>query len=1132
MLLDNKTKEDSNPVTVYEFITHYLCKAGTFDVVTGYFSVAALARLYDDVNSHISALRLVIGDTAQIEREADKIIDLLTDNLGIEQALRLNTLVPKAVALLDQDKVAVKTLRPNFCHAKAYLYDCHTNDAQHHFYVMGSSNLTEAGLGIKPTSNIELNTASFGGQSDYKELKKWFGELWKKPEARSVIKLDDGTSKDFKQHLIDLMLDLSRKYTPQEVYEKVLYELFRGELEAFSESPELSRDISHLRESEVFKVLLPFQKAGVLSLIRMLQQYNGAILADAVGLGKTWQALAVIKFFEMQGAEVIVLCPKKLENNWQRYLYRRNSRFESDRLDYVVRFHTDLQGDLLEKKADNIKLDYFQSDRPKLLVIDESHNLRNDKSSRYKFLVKQLLEANRNIKVLLLSATPINTALTDVRNQFKLLAGGRNDGFAESLRVPNLQYVFAKAQEQFKIWQERPDPGKRVSEFVKELPEHFFELTDALIVARTRKQIKGRDNGLHFPTKEKPVNLYVGLDRIGDLKGFDTIFRAFRVNMTAYRPSEYTEQKTAGSILEDERQRDKFLVRMMAILLVKRLESCWYSFGLTVNRILAHHENALSKIVAFEKLERSEGRLDLSEDEEKVLAEALDELDAEEYGGADFALGKKRPVALNTLTNLPAFVKHLRMDVTKLRALAGHVKQMTDTVAAEKGPTSVDTKLQRLIEEIKAKRAERTNQKIIIFTAFRDTAQYLFDELGKRGFSRMAMVSGQESKTDDGYLGKDFEPILERFAPFTKLYNERDWRAFYVKNGLSENHKPKYPEWQKLIRAHDAKVTKQLDQPLDLLITTDCLSEGQNLQDGDCVMNYDIHWNPVRLIQRLGRVDRLGSPNESVVGYNFWPAASYDEYLNLRSRVENRMALLSLVGAEFEEELTPDLKARMEGMENTPLATQQADRMMRQMQTTWDDIEENGQTLGLDDFSLEPFRQELFDLLRRSEDKYRRMPNGIYTGFKARPELLPDAGKLPTGIIALLGYPRRPSGAGPEFRYEERHLAYAAPGAATRFVNHKDILSLLSLHQKEPRLVPAAIEQGQEAELQRLANLLDDWLAQRGGRQALSALDNLFTFGTIGNNKGTAPAQSAEQKLLEDKFQKDQFDLICWFAVS
>jgi hypothetical protein len=337
----------------------------------------------------------------------------------------------------------------------------------------------------------------------------------------------------------------------------------------------------------------------------MLQKYNGAILADAVGLGKTWSALAVMKFFQLQGREVILICPKKLEHNWLRYKKKQNSKFENDNFEFFIRFHTDLRLELMEKYKEPADK-FFIDEKPKLFVIDESHNLRNDKSNRYKFLVNEILKKNEDVKVLMLSATPINNSLNDIRNQFKLITKGYSDGFDESLDVKNIDYTFRTAQHEFNNWREHPTP--KIADFIKKIPANFFKLTDALTVARTRTMIRGQQTGLEFPDKVKPENIFITPKQIGNFESFEELFDHFPPMLSGYQPTFYTESKAEKKVklelkkkgekgkvsaIEDEQQRDQFLVKMLYILLVKRLESSWWSFKSTATKILNHHQNAL-----------------------------------------------------------------------------------------------------------------------------------------------------------------------------------------------------------------------------------------------------------------------------------------------------------------------------------------------------------------------------------------------------------------------------------------------------------------------------------------------------------------------------------------------------------
>ena len=1120
MLLDNKTKiEDKEHYKVFDFIKNYT-ESGSLDIVTGFFSVTALALMKDHIN-RAKGFRLILGNLMREGVQLNKVIDLLSGNTSISGTLSLSKAAQEAVEFLKQEEVQVKLTQQYFCHAKAYIYE--DKDPRKNFYIIGSSNLTEAGLGIKESSNIELNIASTGASNDYKELKNWFGQLWE--GAADKIKLSDETEVEVKQYIIQLIENLFKEYTPYDLYYKVLYELFKDDLLELSGDAEFKREIAHLEESVIYKTLFPYQQKGVISLIKMLQKYNGAILADAVGLGKTWTALAVMKYFQMRGYTVVVFCPKRLRNNWEQYQSHRGSRFEKDELEYYVRNHTDLQDDRLSKNYPDFPLSKLQRKRKLLLVIDESHNFRNDKSSRYRFLVDNILlpeKANRDVKVLLLSATPINNKLMDIRNQFKLMTKGRDDGFRNTdLQIDSLENIFRIVQEIFSEWVERDN--KKIADLVAKLPRKFEKLTDALIMARTRKLIEGEFGGMNFPKKEAPINEFV-TPEIGDLKSIDDILDAISINLTAYRPADYIKNITPKSVLEDEQQRQKFLVKMMYILLVKRLESSWSSFARTVENILNYHIQVLNKVEQFIK---QKGKIDsflednLTEEDNEEIEEAAAE------SNQPIMLGKRNPVPLPSITDIKLFKKHLEEDIEKLSRLKDNlVKYEADFNAGR----AHDSKLNRLVEHITTKQQQSENKKVLVFTVYEDTARFLYNQLKKRGIKNVAFVSGSISEADDGYSGSNFEPILERFAPFTKLYKEKDWSELYERANLSGKYKDgdkwnvPYDKWIELITKHDKATLHKIENPIDVLIATDCLSEGQNLQDCDMVINYDIHWNPVRLIQRMGRIDRIGSPNKTIKGINFWPGKDFEDYLRLKSRVENRMALMTLVGTQLEEQMTPELEKIVE---ENPLLPKQAQKMLEQLQITWDDVEVGDKTLGLNDLSLEQFRQELFEFFKKNAEFFKKIPNGVFTGFKFKPNAKWKS--MPNSIVAVLGYPKRPDEA-KDHTYNEIHLLHLSieDGEIGKSVlsNNQEILTLLRFHKSEPRYVPADIDRGEQAVLDKLAEAIRKGLEAQITPVAVNHIRDLFT-------RGAAPKNiSPDQKNLEDKFKSENFDLITWFVVS
>lgn len=1134
MILDNKNENQK----VYEWLREYT-EVGTIDIVTGYFTVGALAYLSKQINNKIKNFRLVLGDIVSIDMIQDRTIDLLNENITIEAALKLSAIAKESVEFLKQKKVKAKTLEPNFCHAKIYLFN-HEQDDRYKYFVSGSSNLTEAGIGLKKTNNIELNIAETGNNNQYQELMKWFNDLWKSKEAHKTKTIIDETGKKhttpFKKYLIESIEQIFIKYTPRQLYYKVLFELFGNQLLTEQDNPEFNRQVGRLENTIIYNTLYDFQQKGVLSVIKMLQKYDGAILADAVGLGKTWSALAVMKFFQLQGREIILICPKKLQYNWNRYTRHQNSKFEKDNLEFFIRFHTDLIDGRMDKEAYRLERDdtLFINDKPKLFVIDESHNLRNSKSNRYQFFVEEILKKNDDVKVLMLSATPINNTLIDIRNQFKLIKQGSRNGFYESHSIRNIDHLFGRAQKAFKKW--RDDDSPKIADFIKMLPADFFKLTDSLTVARNRQMIEKQKTGLHFPKKQKPKNIFVTPKQIGNFESFEELFDHFPLMLSGYQPSFYVEQTKDVDKLHDERQRDRFLVKMLYILLVKRLESSWFSFHSTTQKILNHHQNALDKINQYLYKQQdhdltSELESDVFEDDE--FEDIADDL--------NLTLGKKRKVLLSDIDkagNLHNYKADLKKDIEALESLINNLEKLKKTIKSEvagnKNHKSKDDKLQSLIEEIKEKRKSGNNNdnpKVVIFTVYKDTAFYLFDQLKQRGFSQMAVVSGDVSKTDSSeHETKLFEPILERFAPFTKLFNEKEWDFAPGENNLSKVEQ--YNQWVEWAAENNNKVHSKIKTPIDILIATDVLSEGQNLQDCDMVINYDIHWNPVRIIQRFGRIDRLGSPNKEIYGINYWPSDNINNYLNLKGRIEERMTMMKLAGSEVHLEFSDSFK---EMASDDDFEDKLNKKMLLQMQTSWDEIEKNDAGLGFDNLSLEDFRQDLLEEFQKDEKYYKKMPKGVYTGFKANQSVCPE-----TGIIALLGYPSKP----PKVLNHEYHiydLIYINKNGKQVLLNQKEVLDALSGHKGEPRFVPDKIERGESSAIKKLVDAIRNWIdsqsseediQENGSIKKRAGAETKDILAKLKIGDSSAVERVKKNTSASEKYKLQNFDLITWFLVN
>ena len=1140
MIIDNENQK----LKVHEWITKYN-EQGTLDVVTGYFTIGALAYLSKSTNDKIENYRFVLGDIVNFDKKI-KALDLLNESIDIDTSFQLNRLAKEAVSFLQLDKVVAKTLEPNFCHAKLYLKSA-KNDDRNHYFISGSSNLTEAGIGQKTTSNVELNIAETGNNNQYKELIEWFNDLWNRPQAHSKKTLIDEngklSQKDFKQYLIDEISKLFEVYTPEQIYYKILFELFHKE----QDNPEVEKQLIKLEDTVVFNKLYDFQKGGVNSLIRMLNKYNGAILADAVGLGKTWSALAVMKSFQHK-ADVLLLCPKKLEQNWKQYIKKNNSIFEEDKLDFDVKFHTDLR---IGGFNDNF-LQYLLNDKSKLLVIDESHNLRNDKSSRYKYLIEEILQQSKgDIKILLLSATPINNSFKDIRNQFKLMTKGENTGFKETLDVNNIESTFREIQTVFNKWS--AEPGAKLSEFHSKIKDSaFFRLTDHLLVARTRKNVKANfDNTLSFPTHKKPINIFKTPLQFGDVENFAEFMENFKLNLSAYQPSYYTiskeerkrlakekaDKKKKGikaekdEVLKNDVQREHFLVKMMMILMLKRLESSWCSFQITVDRIYNHHENAIKKINQYQELKEKQT---IIIDDVEFINDILTEQDEEEIQLLEsLSLGKKTKISLKSIddaNNLDDFKKAINKDKIILGNIRRALLEFEEKFKPEKELKSIDTKLDELLAIIIEKQ-KTSNKKIVIFSVYKDTVEYLFDQLAARGFTHFAMVSGDENKVwNETKSSKKHENVLERFAPFTKLFKEKNWTNFEP-SSLHLSDKECYQEWQKYIQENVPKTFDKLENQIDILIATDVLSEGQNLQDADMVINYDIHWNPVRVIQRVGRIDRIGSPNTKIQTINFWPAKDIDAYINLKARVEKRMAIMKISGSEVIDEFTDEFN---ELAEADKLEDQQNANMLRQMETTMQDID-GEQTLGFDDFSFDNYRQLLQNMLNQKKKEFENMPNGVFSGIKIEnnPEMQP-------GIISLLGYPAQKK-YNAETNYLSYELIYIDLQGNQISNNQKVILEQLNKNYTLPRAIDPKIDSGDTQAIEKLGNALKIWISNQA--KAEIELEDGTKKEVISNagldliNKlKTNPKQTLEKLKIEGnvskKFNFDNFDLITWLIIS
>lgn len=1132
MLIDNKIDrypDDSlNIVTVWDFLNEYSGKQrndiGKLDIVTGYFTIHTLSKLYEEMPEE-HQFRIISSEMVSDDYKKDEIVNLLSDDLDICNIGNLSKEARQAIAFLERESVQMRAEIPDFCHAKAYLYKS-SNPHNNGYYVTGSSNLTPAGIGLKRVPNVELNIAEScnNNNADYVELRKWYEDIWK--TARTEVPEDAENKKSpkipVKEYFISKIKEYFRTYTPEEIYYKILFELFNADMD-LEGGIEHQKDMNLLQTSIIWKTLFNYQQKGVISLIKMLRKYNGAILADAVGLGKTFSALAVIKYFQTQSYTTVLLCPKKLEQNWTQYLKGAGSRFEKDEFEYVVRFHTDCQNDRMQDSYQTYKLDYLQTRKKVLLVIDESHNLRNEKSGRYQALMESLIQnqpnvEGRDVKILMLSATPINTGLNDVKGQFNMIGHGIDGAFNnEEFGVESLKNTFINAQTKYTEWCK--DENRTIGSFIGMLPQNFFNLTDKLIVARTRKLIEktlGEDLG--FPEKDKPLNIYQCVDHFGEYNTTEEIYLAFeKLALTAYQPSMYlhesrkTARKEAAADWDDDINRERFLVKMMSILFLKRLESSWFSCKATVKKVYDVHVETLAKVVDYK-----DNKVD------SILRHG-EEVDDEFY---DEQIVRRREIKISDIKNLGGFEKGLRHDVNLLRKLYSGLE---DYEAKYRANQEKDLKIEELVKILTQKKTAE-NKKVVIFTVYSDTAKFIYDELVARGFSRVASASGSEIYSTGKHSRKNFTEVLQSFAPYSKLYLELDWESLYEEakldraiyyNDEKQRWQVPYDLWQSLVQKYRANFARLLNDGLDILIATDCLSEGQNLQDADMQINFDIHWNPVRLIQRFGRIDRIGSPNQRISCVNFWPAKSFEDYLHLESRIQNRMSIMNLVGSETQE-LNEQYKKMVE---DNPLQDKNADRLLEELQNNSISDIESQQTLSLKDFSFETYRQDLYDFFEKQKDFYQKMPNGVFSGFVNKSEQFAN---IPESLVALVGYPKKQEGK-KDHQYQELYLMCQPVDADPFFqeINKAEVLEFLRQNKKEERYVPTWITENDTERVSRLSEVLKQWMCTKAPKQAVKNIKDKLKRKNI-----STPAEDRKQQLLEEKFQIENFDLIVWEYVS
>lgn len=948
-LIDNKNK------TLRDDLSVEIKQGSKLSIAAACFSIYAFQELKKEL-SGVDELRFIFtSPTFTTEKAPKEKREFYIPRLNRERSLYGTEFEVKLRNELTQKAIAKECAE--WIRKKAVFKSNKTNENMMGFVTTDSisyspiNGFTTVDLGCERGNNaytmIQKAEAPFS--TAYIDL---FESLWNDKSKLQVVT----------EEVIDSITAAYNENSPDFIYFVTLYNIFNEFLEDVSEDV-LPNEATGFKSSKIWNKLYNFQKDAVLAIINKLEKFNGCILADSVGLGKTFTALAVIKYYENRNKSVLVLCPKKLTNNWNTYKDNYvNNPIASDRLRYDVLYHTDLNR--THGTSNGIDLGRINWSNYDLVVIDESHNFRNggklsgednEKENRYLKLLNMVIRKGIKTKVLMLSATPVNNRFNDLKNQLALAYEGNTDYIDEKLNTSrSIDDIFRNAQRAFNTWSKWEPCDRTTENLLRMLDFDFFEVLDSVTIARSRKHIQKyydtSDIGT-FPTRKKPISLFPQLTDLEHVISYNEIFEQLMLlSLTIYTPSLYIQSSKIDKYAElfgDDRSltqagREQGIRRLTAINLMKRMESSVYSFNLTLTRIKNLIESTINTINAYDK--NSSVKLDLTD-----ITNA-DEFDGEDQNGDElFSFGKKVKIDLADM-DYESWRQSLEKDRDVLELLTLLVGDITP---------EHDSKLQELLAVL-ANKIENPinpdNKKVIIFTAFADTADYLYANVSefirKKYGLHTALISGSvEGKTTVPKLKCDLNTVLTCFSPISK---DRD---------MFENI-PK--------------------ADIDILIATDCISEGQNLQDCDFLINYDIHWNPVRIIQRFGRIDRIGSRNKYIQLVNFWPDVTLDEYIDLKAKVETRMKIVDMTATGDDNILSDEEKTDLEYRKS----------QLKRLQDEVVDIEDMTTGISIMDLGLNEFRLDLLDYIKQHPD-LDKTPFGLHA-------IAPATAETPAGVIYVL----------------------------------------------------------------------------------------------------------------------------------
>ena len=895
---------------------------------------------------------------------------------------------------------------------------------------------------------------------------------------------DKAKMQDVTDVVVENISSVYNENSPEFIYFITLYHVFSEFLDDISEDV-LPNEATGFKQSKIWSMLYDFQRDAVLTIINKLEKYNGCILADSVGLGKTFTALAVIKYYENRNKSVLVLCPKKLAANWNTYRDNYvNNPIAVDRLNYDVLFHTDLSRN--GGTSNGLDLDRLNWGNYDLVVIDESHNFRNgeggagthksDGENRYQVLMRKVIRAGVKTKVLMLSATPVNNRFYDLRNQLALAYEGNADVMDQRLNTTkSIDEIFRQAQRAFNAWSELKPEQRTTDALLRTLDFDFFEVLDSVTIARSRKHIERYYDTSEigkFPERLKPISLRPNLTDLNQAIDYNQIYELLSsLTLCIYTPSDYIFPSKLDKYMDRGKAnltmqgREFGIQRLMSINLLKRLESSVFSFNLTLKRIWQLIHTTIEGIDHYEKY----GNADIT-----MYEAGESDFDMEDSNTDFFSVGKKTKIDLEDM-DYKSWRKALQQDADNLELLILMVADITP---------EHDTKLQtlfRLLDDKMAHPINPGNKKVIIFTAFSDTAGYLYEHVSeymknRYGLDTAVITGAIDGKTTAKGLKPTLNNVLTCFSPVSKD------KAVLLPNNPTE---------------------------IDVLIATDCISEGQNLQDCDYLINYDIHWNPVRIIQRFGRIDRIGSRNASIQLVNFWPNMTLDDYINLKSRVETRMKITVMTATGDDDLINPEEKGDLEYRK----------QQLKRLQEEVVDLEDMSTGISIMDLGLNEFRLDLLAYIKNHGD-LEKTPRGLHA-------VVPKTEGCPEGVIFVLKNVNNSVNIDNQNRIHPFYMVYISTEGeiVCDYLNPKGLLDdvrLLCRGKSEPIKALCAQfnrETDDGRNMSEMSELLSMAIDSIIDAKADNDIDSLFKSG------GTSALMSAVSGL-------DDFELICFFVVK